>query len=299
LNKKLIEDSLCIVDNNKLTIFLNIGGVMRFYRVVILWALLSLVLGAGQCNRDSLTMDEAKTALEEVATSNNALTFISGSVEISTNFTIGQAVEDAAQELKTFIESQLPCADIVLEDNTLTIDYGAYPGWCFYNGQTYTGIHSVTITSAKLGEVVVDHVWEGLENDELSASGTSHVTWSAENSSRQVEHELEWTTLANGNVRTGTGNRIQTPLGLLVGIEEDGERTWSSDIGDWELEIDQLEMRWLDPIPQSGSLVLDTPFDKSLEIDFSRVDENTIKATVTSGSNSFDFNISRLGVISS
>lgn len=48
-------------------------------------------------------------------------------------------MNDAAAELRTFIETQMPCAEIVLADAKVTITYGAKPGDCRYKGHTFSG----------------------------------------------------------------------------------------------------------------------------------------------------------------
>jgi hypothetical protein len=49
-------------------------------------------------------------------------------------------------------------------------------------------------------------------------------------------------------------------------------------------------------VPQAGLYRLATPQGKSATLSFSRIDEDTIKVTVASGDQSFDFNVSKLGV---
>ena len=92
-----------------------------------------------------LTLEEARTAVEEITLTSQASALTSNSVEIGTNFTIGDAVQQAAEDLRAFIESQLPCASVTLVDATLTIEYGALEGSCTYNGHTFSGTHSVTV----------------------------------------------------------------------------------------------------------------------------------------------------------
>jgi hypothetical protein len=266
--------------------------------------LIPFLAAAGPCQQpkddDALTVQEAKTALDEAALSAKADALISGTVEISTNFTIGQAVEAAAEELKTFIETQLPCAEITLEDATLTIVYGALKGNCTYNGHTYSGAHAITVTSAAAGNLIVNHEWTDISSGEVSVTGTATVTWSAETASRNVQHTLTWTRLSDNKKMTGSGNRTQTLLegGILEGIEVDGTRHWSGDSGEWNLDIDKVQIQWTDPVPQSGSYAIDTPYDKSLSMTFNRKDEDTITVTIASGDKSFNLDISKSGTIS-
>ncbi|MCP4680031.1 MAG: hypothetical protein GY854_31980 [Deltaproteobacteria bacterium] len=263
---------------------------LRLFSALVFFGLLSC---------QALTAEEARQALEEVTLSSQALSLASGSVEIATDFTIGDAVEAAAEEVREFIETQLPCAEVTLTGATLSIVYGALPGDCFYNGRRYKGMHTITIVSAAVGKLEVHHEWTNLENNQVSVSGTADVTWSSADSSRHVVHELTWKELPGGETVVGGGDRTQTVLqgGLLEGIRVDGNRDWTSESGDWDLEINAVEARWIDPVPQSGSYTLDTPFNKTVEMSFSRVDEDTIEVTVGSGRQSFSFNVSKSGMI--
>jgi hypothetical protein len=269
-------------------------------------ALVGVVTGAlllagcpKQESDDPLTLAEAKEAVEESTLSDQAFSVVNGTVEISTNFTIGQAVEAAAEELRAFIVSQLPCAEITLAKATLSVEYGANPGNCTYHGHTYSGVHTVTVSRAD-GDVSVRHTWSDLSNGVVSVSGSADVTWSLQDESRHVKHELTWTRLSDGRQGVGSGDRTQTALagGIAEGIRVDGARTWQGKSGRWDTSINDVEMRWVDPVPQSGSYVLATPFDKSLSMGFERVDEDTIKVTLASGGKSFSFNVNKAGVAS-
>ena len=273
---------------------------MRKATMALLVALLPFSICWGQCQEDALTAGEALQALEEVSLSSQAIQTANGTIEISTNFTIGQAVEAAAEELQEFIESQLPCAEITLQDAVLTIEYGAFPGNCTYNGRTYSGSHSVEIVSAQLGQLVVFHEWDDLSDGVVVVNGDATVTWSSQDSSRNVVHTLTWERVSDGYTVVGGGDRTQSVLsgGLVEGITIDGDRYWTSDRGDWDLDVEGVEVRWIDPVPQSGVYWLDTPFDKYLSMEFERVDDDTIEVTIASGSEEFSFHVSRWGVIS-
>jgi len=57
-------------------------------------------------------------------------------------------------------------------------------------------------------------------------------------------------------------------------------RSWDGKRGHWSLEIDHLDMRWVDPLPESGSLTLDTPFDKTVSASFARTNATNIRVTL-------------------
>jgi hypothetical protein len=273
-------------------------------------ALLSLsaalwLAALGGCQDAALTPREALQALEEVALSSQAETCSGGTIEIATGFTIGAAVEAAAEELKAFIESQLPCAAITLDGAKLTVEYGAKPGNCSWHGQTYEGTHAIEIVSAAEGVVVVRHEWTDMANQRVQVSGTADVSWNSGEGSRTVEHELDWTRLLDGFTVTGSGQRIQRPHpeGLIEGLRVEGGREWTSERGSWSLSIEDVQLRWIDPVPEQGLYRLTTPFKgpgdslKTATMRFERVDEDTIRVTLESADESYAFDVSRLGVI--
>lgn len=243
-----------------------------------------------------MSQSEAREAIDESTIDSQASALTTNSVEISTNFTMGKAVGEAAAELKTFIETQLPCADIALADATLTVTYGAKPGNCVYRGQKFSGQHIVKVAKNE-DEIVVDHEWKDLSNGVVKVTGTAHVTWDFGDQTRRVEHELTWTRLADGRTGTGTGDRTQRPLagGVAEGIQIDGTRSWQGAKGKWDLTIEGVQVRWADPVPQAGSYRLASPQNRSLSLAFSRVDDDTIEVKVSSGERSFSFNVSSTG----
>jgi hypothetical protein len=237
--------------------------------------------------------------LEQASDAGQAEGLTSAGVDIATNFTIGQAVQDGAAELKTFIGTQLPCAEITLADATLTVVYGANTGNCSYRGHTFSGSHSISIERNEAAQVQVHHEWTDFSNGVVSLDGTADVTWNLTDKTRRVQHESHWTNLKSGRIGSGSGDRVQSVLsgGLAEGIQVDGSRSWDGERGHWDLAIDSVQMRWTDPVPQAGSYTLKTPFDKSVSMAFERVDDDTIKVTVTGPKREFSFNVSKVGDI--
>lgn len=246
-----------------------------------------------------LTSAEAQESLQQASASTQAENLTAASIDISTNFTIGGAVDQAAAELKSFVNSQLPCADVTLADATLTIEYGVKPGNCAYRGHTFSGASSITVSKNAMNEVVVDHVWTQLSNGVVELDGTAQVTWNFSDQTRHVVHDVKWTQLASGRTGKGSGDRVQKPLasGIGEGIQVDGTRTWTGQRGTWDLAIDSVQMRWSDPVPQAGSYSLSTPYDKSVSMSFARVDEDTIKVTVAGAKRDFSFTVTKAGAI--
>lgn len=259
------------------------------------------VLGAQGCLGDWLTAQEAREAVEESSLAQQASALASASVEISTDFTIGQAVEDAADQVRAFVESQLPCAEVERAGGTLSITYGTRAGNCTYNGHRWSGVHSIEVVRNEMSEVLVRHRWDGLSNGTMRVDGRAEVTWDFDDRQRRIDHELTWTRLADGRMGVGRGQRAQSPLsgegGLGEGIRIEGDRAWEGDSGRWSIDIDGVEVRWTDPVPQAGRYHLTTPFDKSLTLRFSRIDERRIQVTAEGSRRDFSFVVGRGGAI--
>ena len=265
--------------------------------VLVLPAL--VLTGCPRDREEPLTVGEARQALEQASDAGQAEGLTSASVDVSTNFTIGKAAVEAAEELRTFIGTQLPCADVMLEDSTLTVEYGVSDGNCVYRGHTFTGQHAITIERNEDASVEVHHVWKDFSNGVVELDGTADVTWNFADKTRRVQHESHWKHLKSGRVGAGAGDRLQSVLagGLSEGIQVDGVRTWDGEHGHWDLAIDGVQMRWTDPVPQAGSYTLTTPFNKSVSMSFDRVDDDTIEVTVAGPRRSFGFTVSKLGDI--
>ena len=268
---------------------------------IVLASSLALLLTACPKDRTTdstpMTQVEARDALDESTVESQAAALTTSSVEISTSFTIGKAVEEAAAEVRTFIGTQLPCAEVTLAAATLTVKYGAKPGTCVYKGHTFSGTHMITVSKNEDAQVKVDHTWTDLSNGVVKVSGTANVTWDLDDQYRKVQHDLTWTRISDGRTGRGTGDRTQKPLGggVTEGIQVDGSRTWTGQAGRWDLAIEGVQMRWADPVPQAGTYRLASPKGRSLELSFRRVDADSIEVTLASGGRSFKFNVNSTG----
>lgn len=249
----------------------------------------------------TLTVAEAQEGVEESIASTSAALVVDDTIEITTNFTMGKAAEAAAQELHDWYVSQIPCSTVSLDGATLTVDYGSLSDACVYQGRTFAGTHAITIEKAEATGVVVHHVWTNMTNGVATVSGTADVTWSGSTASRHVVHELTWT--AYGRSFTGTGDRFQQLIdpssGLAGGIKVEGTRTWTSNKGTWELDIDGVEIRGQDPLPQAGTYTLTNPKDKTLSLVFERLDDDTIRVSITGTRWTYKFNVTKAGTVSS
>ena len=249
-------------------------------------------LGATACI--PLTREEVAASLEEAELFSQAATLIGNTVDLSSGFTIGGAVEDSMENLREFYESQLPCAEVTLEDGTLAVEYGATGTSCIHKGMAFTGRHEVTVSVVSAKSIVVDHLWTDLSNGKMQVNGTARVTWKgADDASRRVVHDLMWERLSDGRTANGTGDRTQRPLDgdLAVGITVSGDAEWDGESGLWDLRIDDVDMRWVDPVPQAGSYLLATPFDQSVEFSFERTAPKNVHVTAKTGDRKYESDV--------
>ena len=275
--------------------------MLRTHIALLTSLLLAATLGFSACGGDdeeTLTNAEALEALGQALTSSEGEAVVVGVVEITTNFTIGEAVETAIEELRAFLESQIDCSEVSIVDTTLTIDFGILADNCVYRGYTYAGIAAVTLVANDADSVQVEHNWTNLTNGLTSVTGTGDVTWSASNTSRHVVHELNWD--HNGADWQASGDRLQQLIdpatGLEAGVQIDGVRDWDNEHGNWHLTINAVQMRPQDPVPQAGRYVLTTPEAKTLTLEFERVAENVIEATLSGTRKDWIFRITAAGI---
>jgi len=228
-----------------------------------------------------LTSEEAREALDAFVRSARVDAMRTGVVELTTDFTMGQAVEDSAENLRAFVASQLPCSTVTREGATVSIDFGTLADACTWNGATWAGVARVTVDVT--GETVqLHHVWEGLTNGVETLDGDADVTWDVAAGTREVVHAVTWT--EGTPTLEGEGVVLQSLVdaqqGLAAGVAIEGVRGWSVDGARWTLDILGIEARPQDPVPQAGTLELTTPADKLAVFRFERQDADTIRVTL-------------------
>ncbi len=242
-------------------------------------------LTASACfQQDGMTQLEAAEAMGEALASGKGEALTNEVVEVSTDFTMGAALEAAAEELAAWWQSQAPCTIVTVDGSTVELDFGDLEDDCSYNGHTYAGITRITVESTDEQQLLVSHEWQDMTNGDVSATGEGDVTWAAgDNPSRHVEHAIDWSDAERQVSASGdrTQQLIDPDLGLTGGIVVDGTRDWSTEAGDWLLDIESVEMRGQDPVPQDGSYVLTTPEGDELVMVFERLDEDSIQVTVS------------------
>lgn len=265
---------------------------------------LPLVFLVGCTVSDEMGVLEALDALGQVNRSAEGEQATQGVIEVSTDFTIGGAIEDAATTVADFWNSQLPCTTVTVTGPEVVVDYGTLDDACVWHGRTYAGVNTSEFVSVTLGSLEVDHNWNGFTDGDVVVDGDATVTWSGNDASWSVVTDHQFVSVADPSQTVVVhGDHVTTPLEEGVawwdsGFRLDGMREWTVDGEPWTLEMAELELRMLDPAPQAGTIDLVAPSGKSLQIVYARVDEDTISATLV-GIRGGDrvYHISRLGAV--
>jgi len=256
------------------------------------------------CTTDQMGVLEALDTLEAVNQSARGEQATAEVIEVSTDFSIGEALEAYAQAIADFWQSQAPCTTVTVEGNVVTIDYGTLDDTCEWNGHTYAGVNTITVQSTTPGELEVLHGWNGFTNGDVQVDGGAKVTWSGEDLTRRVETEHTWTDLATEAQIDVVGDHVTGRIDDEVPVWEsgftlEGTRDWTDDAEDtWSLEAAGIEWMLIDPAPQAGTVDVLAPSGRKLTIVYARVDEDTISATLV-GVRGGDrvYHISRLGTV--
>lgn len=241
---------------------------------------------------DNVSNSEMRMAVDDVVATGQANSLEDGVVEITTSFTIGDGLLQVAQTVRSFVESQIPCSTVTSpSENTLVIDFGALEDECSFNGRTFAGTVTVSFEPSA-DSVVVHHTYEGITDGHATLDGTAEVTWTS--TSRHIVTDFTFT--GPRGEFSATSDRTQTRIGAIgEGITVAGERDWQGPNGELHLDIEDVELRAQDPVPQDGTYVLTLPSEKQLSMSFDRIDADTIEITVEGGRRDRVFRVTSAG----
>ncbi|MEZ4317723.1 MAG: hypothetical protein R3F61_09465 [Myxococcota bacterium] len=244
-------------------------------RILVPAAVVFALVGCGE----EMGPLEAAAALQQSARSSEGTNATQEPIEVSTDFTIGSALQDAAAELEVFWDSQAGCNEVTRDGNTLNIDWGELGDGCVYNGHTFAGLTAITVEKTEASDLAVKHEWFGFRNEDVTVDGQADVTWSSEARTRRVITEHTWTA-TDGETADVQGDHefgVRDGSGFTL----DGTRDWQTDKGEWHLDMVGIGFRLQDPLPEEGSYVVTNPAGKVLDLTFTRLDEQTIEAVLT------------------
>jgi hypothetical protein len=252
----------------------------------------------------SVTGAEFRQALDEVVESGQVQQLENGVIEITTDFTIGDGIEQVRQHIADVLAACGSTHVMAMDDVSIFIDFGEASEPCSFKGRNYSGQVELVITRAD-DSIEVAHTYIDLSNGIHTLNGSQRVAWSGNALEvgsvveRHVVSDLEWHG-PRGHVEH-QAERTMTFLDWLEGptqrIRIDGEHQWHREGETWRLDVGEIELRLVDPVPQSGSYALTLPNGKHAELLFERIDEDTIQVTMTGGRRDHVFHVTRSGAV--
>ncbi len=258
---------------------------------------LALLVVSGCDLQQPASRAEMRDAVAEVALLGDGIGTQTQLVELTTSFTLGQGAQAIAEEVRSFVHSQIDCSQVSVEPGRISIDFGDLSDNCTYRGRTYAGV--VTVEFEDRGETFgVTHTYEGVTGGKTTLDGTVEVEW--DGNVRNVVTDLDFAG-ERGEVsvqadRTQTFTACADAKAVCLTVQ--GDRDWTGPRGSWEMDILDVKMRSIDPVPESGTYAILTPDDKTIELSFERVDSDTIEVSVEGGRRPFVFNVTAAGQVS-
>jgi hypothetical protein len=258
--------------------------------------LVSLACLAG-CEFDLLDSQDTQDALDESIADSEGIAFTAAAIELGGIFTMGQSAEASALQLHDLMSSQLGCAGLTLDHATLIVEYAS----CNFMPNVFAGTHTVLIEEDGPSQLRVTHRWDKLSNGNIEINGSALVTWSEADPVRHVIDQYTWVRPKDGRMGVGGGDRRQAALEghtVFDGLRVDGTRSWEGQNGHWDLTMDGIQIRWVDPVPFTGLWMLRTPDNRMVTFEFARIDAENIGIDVTSGKLVLALNVDKLGFVS-
>lgn len=241
---------------------------------------------------------EALEALEQARISGEGEAATAEPIEVSTDFTIGEGLAQAAQALAAWWQSQMPCSEVTWDDSTVSVDFGELGDACQYNGHTFAGLTDITVQAAGPTEVHVDHEWTGFRNEDIQVDGGATVTWSGDTNTRRVITDHVWTDeVTTVKVAGDHVYGFVDEANWLDGFTLEGTRDWDHEGVPWHLDMEGIELRLQDPVPQSGVYRLVDPEGRELLLTFERQDEGTIRVTFEGTWRGLVVDVNRFGFV--
>lgn len=259
-------------------------------------ALAPALLALAACDQAPASREELREAVVEVADLGEGLGTQDDIIELTTSFTLGQGVQTAAEEIRDFVHSQVPCSTVTVEPGRVSIDFGELGDACVYRGRTYAGVVTVDVELPGDGAHVT-HTYEGFTGGRVTMDGTADVTWN--DGERHIVGDWTFTsderTVEVDSDRTQIFRRCDDVDAVCVSVT--GDRHWTSPRGEWDMTIEDVEARSIDPVPEAGIYTVVNPEGREIGMSFSRVDDDTIQVDITGGRRDITFQVTAAGQV--
>ena len=268
-------------------------------RIAYCAAALQLVAACSNAaDRGGASVESAEAAVYESALTAQLDSLIAEVADRDSRFDIGQGLDNAAEQLQVQLDAELPCAAVTREGSVLSIVYSAQQApvgdaagsGCSWHGRTLAGQHTVRVMRNADNEVGVHHEFTDFRDGKLSLRGSADVTWSRISKSRRVLHSVAFAALSGVSAGvTGESIGDSTQVTLADGVRINGLREWHSSRGFYSLDMQAIEQRFEDSVPELGAYELTLPSEDALTLAFGRIDTDNILVTVQGAQRELSF----------
>lgn len=231
------------------------------------------------CDNADVPDDEMRSAVDEIVATGAAQDVESDLLELTTLDDGDEPTRDRhglRDRMHALIASQIPCSTITtVGEDTLVIDFGTLDDECTFRDRTWAGVVTIAYAS-EADAVVATHDFDGITDGRVTIDGSATVTRTGE--SRHIVTDFTFDGPERGF--TVKSDRVQTPLDGDEGVHIDGTRDFAGEHGERHVDIEGVEVRRGDSVPQAGSFAITRGDGRELTMSFARIDDETIAVTV-------------------
>jgi hypothetical protein len=281
------------------------------YRNLIVIFLASFSIG---CLSDTAARGLVEEALDEMAWATRSQMITGELVALATVISPEQSLDKSAVELGTWVQSEWACANPTVDDEVVQLTLPDLSSGCRRRGETLSGEVAITIITNNEFSAEVEFKWNALTDGVVTVDGVAAVIW---------EHGKPWQTVTQNvdiYVNTTPEKVLTTeetfsvePLQDEQGMTLYGTRCWTTDNGTecatsdgqqaclseeidcWSLDFMELEILWMEPIPQEGVHTFVNAQDEHYTFAYDRESEHMVKVTASDGSENYFFEVTTLG----
>lgn len=236
------------------------------------------------------SVESAELAVQEATLTAQLDSLLAEAADRNSRFDIGQGLEHAAEQLKAQLHEELPCAVVTRQGSALSIFYDAAGSGCSWRGHELAGQHTVRVMRNADNEVSVHHEFKDFRDSKLSLRGHAEVSWSRISKSRRVLHTVTFVALSGDSAGvTGESTGDSTQVALDDAVRINGLREWQSSRGFFTLDMQAVEQRFTDRVPELGAYELTLPSEHALILAFGRIDTDNILVTVQGAQRELSF----------
>lgn len=221
------------------------------------------------CTPEPASTVEMRQAVVELVDQGRAMVVEDAMAALVGTVVRGDSLPEIAEAVAADVAARVPCAAVErLGEVALAVTFGSPGAPCEHEGVAYVGTLRVVYTRPTPEALLVTLYYEPLTGDATVLDGFTELTWDDVGVARAVT-EVRIDAVAAREVEIQSDRLVARSAGQL---KVDGWRRWQTLMGRWDMELAGLVVEPGAVLPLSGLGEVDTPFNHTVMIDFSRAD---------------------------